>query len=437
LGLTSIRVKQIITPYSIEELQEIVRNTHEPIAIAGGRYSQGGQMAYPDGVVINMKKLNRIIDLNIDQKTITVQAGATWHKVQRYIDKYNLSVTVMQSYNNFTLGGSLSVNAHARDLAYGPLISSVQSIQMMLADGSLITADRMHNSDLFNAAIGGYGLLGIITQATLQLTDNIPLERKVQPCTLEDVTTLFTKTVATDPSTVFYNTDLFPKQYEKCLMTTWHTTKKPLNNSTRLQQKNSPFYIIDRAMEVFVRRTPLVTKLRPNIEQSKRIAPLVVWRNYEMSYSVHQLAIHIHFPTAMTLQEYFIPIEHAYQFAKKLRSILKKNWVNVLNVSIRHVAADTTSLMSYAPRESFAFVLYLNLFNWQASIARSCRWTQRIINAALHYGGKFYLPYIMCATQQQFDRAYPQFKKLLAIKKVYDPKNKFRNMLLEKYGKTT
>jgi FAD/FMN-containing dehydrogenase len=190
-------------------------------------------------------------------------------------------------------------------------------------------------------------------------------------------------------------------------------------------------------MEVFIRRTPLVTLLRPSIEQSKRIAPRVVWRNYEMSYSVHQLAIHIHFPTTMTLQEYFIPVEHAYQFAKKLRSILKRNWVNVLNVSIRHVAADTTSLMSYAPRESFAFVLYLNLFNWQTSIARSCRWTQRIINAALQYDGKFYLPYIMCATQQQFDRAYPQFKKLLAIKKIYDPENKFRNMLLEKYGKTT
>jgi FAD/FMN-containing dehydrogenase len=436
LGITSIPIKKIITPHSIQELQNIVRNTHEPIAIAGGCYSQGGQIAYPDGIVISMKKLNNIIEFDKQHKTITVQAGATWYDIQCFIDPYNLSMSSMQSYNNFTLGGSLSVNVHGRDIHHCQLINTVQSIEMILADGSLITASRTHNTDLFAAAIGGYGLLGIITQATLTLTDNIPLERKIQPCTLENFSNVFFDKVAPDPSTVLYKTDIFPKQYQKCLTTTWHTTTQPLTTIQRLQSKNSPFYVFDRALEVIVRRVPFTKNLRPIVQELKHIKPSVVWRNYEMSYSVHQLAIHTHTPTTMTLQEYFIPIRHAQKFAQKLRSILKKHWVNVLNISIRYIKPDTTCLMSYAPQESFSFVLYLNIFNFQKSIAQSCKWTQKIIDAALKNGGSFYLPYIMCATPKQFHQAYPQFKKLLEVKKIYDPENKFRNMLLQKYGES-
>ena len=164
-------------PITVGELQEIVKKSAGPLSIAGGRFSQGGQIYTDGGTVIDITKLNCIISLDTDAKTITVQTGATWRKIQEYIDPYNLSVTVMQSYNNFTVGGSLSVNVHGRYLGYGPIISTVIEIKVILADGSLKIASRTENSDLFYAAIGGYGALGVIVEATLQLTDNYPIER--------------------------------------------------------------------------------------------------------------------------------------------------------------------------------------------------------------------------------------------------------------------
>jgi FAD/FMN-containing dehydrogenase len=186
---------------------------------------------------------------------------------------------------------------------------------------------------------------------------------------------------------------------------------------------------------MFLRRVPLAQFSRLPLERITKInAPTrVVWRNNEMSYSVNQLAIHWHFPSTMTLQEYFIPVEHAQEFVKKLSKILKKNWVNVLNVSIRYVPADTTSVMSYAQQDSFAFVLYLNIFNNRWTINRSCRWTKKIVDAALKLEGTYYLPYIMCATKKQFQKAYPQFKDFLKIKKIYDPHDMFCNMLFQTY----
>jgi FAD/FMN-containing dehydrogenase len=95
LGLTRTPVNTIIAPKSVQELQIIVKNSTTPLSIAGGRYSQGGQIAYPDGIAIDMKQINRILDLNLTDKTITVEAGASWHKIQQSIDPHNLSVQVM------------------------------------------------------------------------------------------------------------------------------------------------------------------------------------------------------------------------------------------------------------------------------------------------------------------------------------------------------
>lgn len=436
LGITSVPVANIITPHTIEELQTIVRTSTLPISIAGACYSQGGQTGYPNGLVIDMNKLNKIVSLNKKDKTITVQAGATWYDIQQYIDHYNLSVKAMQSYNNFSIGGSISVNAHGRDVAYGSVINGIKSLEIMLADGEIITADRTHNTNLFNAAIGGYGLLGIITQATIELTDNIPLQRVIRPCTINNFQGLFTTSIAPDKSVIFYNTDIIPKKYQQCFTTTWHTTAQPVTDATRLQLPNASTYLIDKALEMFIRRVPLAQHTRIPLEQLKNsIVPnKIVWRNNEMSYSVNQLAIDYHYPSTMTLQEYFIPIEHAQEFAQKLTSILSKNKVNVLNISIRYVKADTTSLMTYAPQESFAFVLYFNIINTQRTINKLAPWTRKIIDAALKYNGTYYLPYIMSATKQQFHKAYPNFDALLEIKQIYDPHNKFRNTLLHNYS---
>ena len=66
---------------------------------------------------------------------------------------------------------------HGRYIGYGPLILSVQSIKIILDDGSVVMASREENSDIFFGAIGGYGGMGVIVEATLSLKENIMLER--------------------------------------------------------------------------------------------------------------------------------------------------------------------------------------------------------------------------------------------------------------------
>jgi len=431
-NVNSFEVHSYYCPKNTKSLCALVKKAKKPIAIAGGRYSQGGQIAYPNGTTVDMKLLNNIVAFNPKQKTITVQAGITWRKIQQYIDRYNLSVAVMQSYNDFSVGGSLSVNVHGRDINYGPLSETIESIKIVTADGDIVIATKNENADLFHGVIGGYGLCGIIVEATIRLTDNIKLERRIKQISIKQYKDFFFNHIKNDPNAVIHNANLYPNELHELLSITWYKSDKPLTITERLQPYKQ-YYPVQMLEEQLLRRIKVLKKIRPKIEAKKLKKCDVVWRNYEMSYSVNQLEPFVRCPTTTILQEYFIPIEHFATFICKMRRIFYIYESNVLNVSIRYLPANNDSILPFCPVESFAFVLYINIGNNTWSKAYAKRWTQELIDAALYCGGTYYLPYHLFASSQQFRTAYPGYKKLLEIKKQYDSENVFSNMLSYKY----
>jgi hypothetical protein len=312
-----------------------VKTTQGPLFIAGGRFSQGGHIYTERGTVIDITKLTQIVSLDTQTKTITVQTGATWRKVQEYIDPSNLSVAVMQSYNNFTVGGSLSVNVHGRYLGYGPIISTVLAIKIVLADGSLQTASRTENSDLFYAAIGGYGAVGVIVEATLQLTDNYPMERHAFLLPVSEYPHYFKTTIKHDPNAIMHNADLFPPHYNTVECVTWHKTDKTPTVSERLQPQQSRT-VLNYSKMASAKRFPVSQRMRPakSMKMSSLDSPTIVWRNYEASYSTQQLYFPKWFSVSL-LQEFFIPVDALLPFLSSMRAIFEEHEINVLNVSLR------------------------------------------------------------------------------------------------------
>lgn len=427
-----IPVQKIFKPTNIPTLKAIVLSSKTPISIAGGRFSQGGQIAYQNGIVIDMTGLNKIISLDINAQEITVEAGITWKKIQEYINHFNLSVKVMQSYNDFTVGGSLSVNVHGRDIHYGPLIETVKSIEILLADGSIVMASRTHNSDLFAGAIGGYGAFGIITKTTLSLTPNIKIQRKLKQMPIENYPQFFLEKIKTDPKAVFHNADLYPTDFKKVSSITWYETVNELTDTQHLQptKKIYPKHLM---AEQALRRISSLHQLRPKIDVKTKTSD-VVWRNHEMSSSVQSLEPLIRFPTTTVLQEYFIPIDSLIPFINGMRSIAQLYEVNIINISIRYIPQNTESILSYAQHESFSLVFYINIMNTENGLLYAQKWTRKLIDLALTVNGTYYLPYQLFGTEKQLNLAYPHLDTFKDLKQKYDPFNRFSNSLLQKYG---
>lgn len=97
------------------------------------------------------------------------------------------------------MGGSVSVNAHGRYVGHGPMGHTVRALQLVLADGRVVEASPSHEPQLFAAAIGGYGAVGVVTEVELELAVNGRIERVVSEVPLDGYADFFRRQVLQDP----------------------------------------------------------------------------------------------------------------------------------------------------------------------------------------------------------------------------------------------
>ena len=431
--LNPVIVADVFRPTSVAELQERIRTTTGPVSVGGGRFSMGGQTASPNSLHIDMRRLNQVIDFSKETKTIKVQTGIRWCDIQRYIDDHDLSIKIMQTYANFTVGGALSVNCHGRYMGHGPIILSVRSIELVLADGSLVQTSRTENPDLFFGAIGGYNGLGIIVTAELDLEDNVAVRRDYHKLSYSDYRTYFTDTIRDNSEAVFHNGDMYPPAYKNMRAVTWvKTTEKPTVKTRLMPLRES--YPLERYFMWAFTETIFGKWRREHI-----IDPLLYrstpihWRNYEAGYDVAELEPRSRTKRTYVLQEYFVPVQHFDEFAEKMSEIFNRYQVNVINVSVRHALPDSGSYLAWAREEVFAFVVYYKQRTNDVAKNAVAIWTRELIDAVLSVDGAYYLPYQPHATSAQFHQAYPNARKLFALKKKLDPDFRFHNVFWDTY----
>ncbi len=201
--LNGTRVKCVFRPRHVQEVQEIVRKAAEsgtPVIACGQRHSQGGHALCAGGFVIDTRELNQILHLDVAERRVRAQAGATWTDLQCLANRYGLAIAVMQSAPLFTIGGSVSVNAHGSDPRYGPLVDTIVRLTLVTADGQLVHTSRDQHPDLFWAVCGGYGLLGVIVEVELELTTNDTYEQRAHLVSSADYPSFVNDHVVTNPS---------------------------------------------------------------------------------------------------------------------------------------------------------------------------------------------------------------------------------------------
>lgn len=432
-GLNPIEVSGVVRPTSVAEVQAVLRDSSGPLSIGGGRFSMGGQTASPGSLHLDMRGLNRILTFSPEERTVRVQAGVRWCDIQRFLDPHDLAVKIMQSYANFTVGGSLSVNVHGRYIGAGPLILSVRRIALVLADGRLVEASPVENAEVFHGAIGGYGALGVIVEAELDVVPNTCVMRTNVKLRTADYLEYFRSRIRDDRGAVFHNADLYPPHFESLRAVTWIRTDRQPDDARRLMSPRDG-YPLHRYLLWAITETPFGKWRREHI-----VDPIVFctspvhFRNYEAGYDVAELEPVSRARRTYVLQEYFVPVPRFDEFVPRMAEILGRHRVNVINVSVRHALPDLGSLLAWAREEMFAFVLYYKQRVRRNARERVAVWTRELIEAAIATGGTYYLPYQVHATAEQFHRAYPRAREFFALKRRYDPDYRFRGALWDAY----
>lgn len=436
--LMPVKIKKVVQGKEVETLKAVLEEAKEkqlPISIAGKQHSMGGHTYYENGIVLDLTEFRRILAFDANKKTIRVQSGVTWDDIQKYVNPYGLAVKVMQSQNIFTVGGSLSVNAHGRDIRYGSLIDTVRSFRLLKADGEIITVKP--EDDLFTAVIGGYGLFGVILDVELSLTKDELYKMETTPLDYREYSHYFQKHVKGNKDVRMHlaRISTAKKHFLKDMYVTNYTLSSDQDIESHRELKEDQLVMPLKFMLGLSRRFDMGKVLLWNLQKQyfQSQNDQLITRNNVMRSDSAFLEYENESDTDV-LQEYFVPVDRFGAYIDEMRDFLKEEDLNLMNITIRYVQQNENADLSYAKQDMFALVLLVNYGFKKEEKAEAERIIRKMTDITLRHDGSYYLPYMPYQTKEQMKRAYPKTDVFFQKKKQADPDGRFINYFYERYN---
>lgn len=440
-------IVRIETVDDIREALRFARENHLKVSIAGVRHSQGGQAFARNAIVLDMTGFNRM-RVDKDRRILTVQSGARWHDIQSFLHPA-LAIKAMQSTDIFTVGGSIAVDAHGMDHRAGSVGGSVRAMRVMLPDGTVEQISRTENPQLFNLVVGGYGLFGVILDADLDVVDNAVYQSERRILRYTEFPAVFAREIEPDDryALLYGHLSTAPQSFlDEMLLYTYRRVETagaavpPLTDVSSVKLRRVIFNVSKLGGAAMRFKWWSEKYLEPRFENclvSRNQAlgsgeACFVSRNEPMHDSVTYLKNSLLGETDI-LHEYYVPRQRFAEFVDGMRRIMGGGRANLLNASVRVVHRED-NVLTYAPDEMFALVLYLNQTTDAAGSAAMRDLTSDLIDLSSRVGGRFFLPYQLHYTAQQLERAYPEIRTFFAAKKQYDPELLLTNTFYEKYS---
>lgn len=170
----------IVRPATIEELQKIMRyanGDHIPVVPRGaGSGTSGHTVPIDGGIVLDLKRMNRILEIRPEDMLVKVEPGVVDDDLNRALKPYGLFYPPAPASSRIaTIGGEIGANASGvRSVKYGATRDYVLGMKVILANGDLVNLGsntRVHSSgyQLERLMVGSEGTLGIVVEATMRI----------------------------------------------------------------------------------------------------------------------------------------------------------------------------------------------------------------------------------------------------------------------------
>lgn len=404
---------EITEPGSLDEVRNIIVRTPR-IRALGSRHSFNG-IADTEGTQLSLRKLNRVIELDKAQGTVTVEGGIRYGELCRYLNDQGYALHNLASLPHISVAGAVATATHGSGDRNPGLAGVVRSIELVKADGEVTSLTRGKDSE-FEGAVVGLGGLGVVTKLKLDVVPSFQVSQTVYDqlslTALEDegLDRIFSSA---------YSVSLFTNWEGSSFNQVWVKRKLSGEVEDAGLQTSADFF---GAAEATAKRHPVPGQSEVNCsEQSGIPGP---WHerlpHFRMDFT----------PSAGNeLQsEYFVPRRHALDALKALER-LREHIVPLLYVSeVRTIAADDFWMSPCYKQDSVGLH-----FTWKPEWERVRRVLPLIERELEAFGGRPHWGKLFTMEPGKVQERYERLKDFRSLLLRYDPTGKFRNAFLDAY----
>jgi FAD/FMN-containing dehydrogenase len=408
----------------------------------------GGQQFCADGLMLDIRKLDRVIAFDRERGLIEVESGMQWPGLLAFLQTSQQGAEKAWAFaqkqtgaDRLTMGGCLSANIHGRGLAMPPFINDVESFKLIDARGAMLNCSRTENGELFRLAIGGYGLFGFIYSVTLRLVPRRKLERVVEVRDIDGLPGAFAERIAEG----FVYGDFqyaIDEKSEDFLKRGVFSCYRPVDEArpmTSLQRELGESEWVELLYLAHTNKS----------EAFKRYASYYLSTNGQLYWSdEHQMSSYpddyhrqvdrmMDAPNKATeaITEIYCERDALPRFMGEVRDYARRENVNIIYGTVRLIDEDRESFLAWA-RKPYACVIFnLHIEHTTGGVIRGADALRRLIDIGLRHGGSYYPTYHRYALQRQVDAAYPQFIEFLKLKRKYDPDEVYQSEWYRHYKK--
>lgn len=447
---TRYATSEVGRPASIEDLREALFHAQvqsKTVIPRGAGHSYTDAMLNNKGVTLDLSRMRRVLAWDPKQGIIRLEPGVTIDDLWRTAVEDGWWQTVHPSALRATIGGCLAMNVHSKNAwKKGTIGEHVLAFELLLASGKMLTVTPASNPDLFYAAIGGMGMLGVITSVTLQLqpirSGEVMTRQRSARSLMEMFAVFADEAPEADYLEGWIDGHASGSHLGRGLITRGDFIKEPDPGSLQLERQRLSTNVVGIVPPIFFGRA-----LRPLFNDvSVRIGNSVIYesgilhgrRNARSiplaQFHFHNNPLYVALETLLPLGGHgfqpCVPAEHAPAVFKELFERSQRAGISPFWCWFKQHRADPF-LLSYQVN---GFSLDLAYFVTHKNSVRLGRLLEEMRETIISAGGRLYLAKDSSLDAQSYIRSMgvDRINRFLAIKRIYDPKGVFQSDLFRR-----
>lgn len=403
----------VATPRNRAELTEILNHATtggHRIRVAGTGHSFTDTCA-TDGVMLNLKQMNQIVDVDARNGLVRVEGGATLDAVNAALHEHGLAFPNLGDITMQTIAGATATATHGTGARLPNLAAMIQSMELMLADGNIVEIDQESDPDAWRAARVGVGALGVITAMTLQLVPSFVLEGVERPAPIDEVLRELDSHIDDNEHFEFY---MFP-----------HSRTAMTKRNNRVDLLERPRHtLVDWFADILL-QNHVFGALCAVGRRQPRLVPLIqraaayggsYRRQTDRSYRVFATPRMVRF----TEMEYAIPRADSAEAIREIKS-LSTEFDTVMPIEVRWVAADDAFLSPATGRDTCYIAVHAYRNMAYEPYFRACEAVFDRYNGRPHWGKRHF------QSADTLSPKYPDWDRFAAVRARLDPQGRFAN----------